>query len=162
MIEVGIHSINLDPTSNNPVIILRHAEESRFLPIWIGHPEAMAILLALQDQTAPRPLTHDLLRNVIAQMGYVLMRVEVTRLEEGTFYAQLVLSSEERELLIDARPSDSIALATRVGCPILVAEDVLEEASVEIEEVEEADEESEVERFRQFLENVNPSDFQES
>ncbi len=157
MIEVRIHSLNVDADTNQPVIILRDAESGKLLPIWIGHNEATAILLELQRVEPPRPLTHDLLFNAIRDMGFVLQRIEITRLEESTFYASLVLRGEEKTIAVDARPSDSIALAVRAHAPIFVAEDVIEEAGLIPDE--EYDEEAEVERFRDFLENVNPQDF---
>ena len=162
MIHVLIASLSMDSESNQPVILLRPVGEpegaGRLLPIWIGHPEATAILLALQGVDPPRPMTHDLLAGVLEATGFIVERVEVTRLEEGTFYAALVLRGEERTVVIDARPSDSIALAVRTGCPIFVAEDVLDEAAVA--EEQNVDEEAEVERFREFLDHVDPDDFQ--
>lgn len=165
MVLVQIASLALDPRSNQPVIVLRPVDdepgEGRLLPIWIGHPEATAILLALEGVEPPRPLTHDLLKNVIGELDAVLERVEVTRVDEGTFYAALIVRAEERTLAIDARPSDSIALAIRFGAPIFVHEAVLDTAGV-IEDIEaDVDEETEVAAFREFLENVNPEDFQE-
>lgn len=165
MVLVQIASLALDPRSNQPVIVLRPVDdepgEGRLLPIWIGHPEATAILLALEGVEPPRPLTHDLMKNVIGALDAVLERVEVTRVDEGTFYAALIVRAEERTLAIDARPSDSIALAIRFGAPIFVHEEVLDTAGV-IEDIEaDVDEETEVAAFREFLENVNPEDFQE-
>jgi len=164
MIQVRIAGMNLDAVNQQPVLLLGPLDdaatregEARVLPIWIGHAEATAILLALQGIIPPRPMTHDLLRGVIEAAGFIVTRVEVARLEEGTYYAAIVLRGEERELAVDARPSDSIALAVRVDCPIYVADEVFAEAAVEIAEAE--DEEAEVERFRHFLEGVDPSDF---
>jgi len=163
VIEVRIASLAVDPRSNQPVLILRPiddaAGEGRMLPIWIGQPEATAILLALEDVALPRPLTHDLLKNVIDALGAYVERIEITRVEEGTFYAALVLRAEERTLAIDARPSDSIALAVRTGAPVFVAEDVMDSAAVS-ESGNEIDEEAELQAFREFLENVDPEDFQ--
>jgi bifunctional DNase/RNase len=165
MIHVHIASLSLDPRSNQPVIILRPTDPEladRLLPIWIGHPEATSILLALEGAEPPRPLTHDLLGSVIGTLGAIVERVEVTRLETGTFFAALVLRGDEHTWAVDARPSDSIALAVRTGAPIFVDESVLEEASVPAAVlVDDADEEAEVEAFRQFLENVDPEDFTE-
>jgi bifunctional DNase/RNase len=157
MIQVRIHSLNLDATNNQPVVILRDPESGRLLPIWIGHAEATAILLELQRVQAPRPMTHDLLFNIIRELGFVIERIEITRLEESTFYASLMLRGEGKTIAVDARPSDSIALAVRGNAPIMVAEDVLEAASLTPDE--DYDEEAEVERFREFLEDVNPQDF---
>lgn len=157
MIEVRIHSLNIDPTSNQPVIILRDPESGKLLPIWIGHSEATAILLSLQRIEPPRPMTHDLLFNTIRELGFQVQRIEITRLEESTFYAALILKGEEKTLALDARPSDSLALAVRAHVPIEVSEQVMEEAGLVPDE--EYDEDAEIERFRDFLENINPQDF---
>lgn len=162
LIPVRIAALSLDSSSNQPVILLRPLDEpegqGRILPIWIGHPEATAILLALQSVDTPRPMTHDLLNNIIDAMDYTIERIEITRLEEGTFYAALILRGEDRTVAIDARPSDSIALAVRSGAPIFVAESVLDEAAVP--EQETIDEEATIEEFRDFIDHVDPSDFQ--
>lgn len=166
MIHVRIASLSVDSVSNQPVIILRPIDETgesaRLLPIWIGHAEATAILLALQGVEPPRPMTHDLLKSVVESLDTVVTRIEITRVEEGTFYAAIVLRGEERTIAIDARPSDSIALAIRTGSPLFVAEEVFDEAAV-LEVVESEDEpleEAELEQFREFLDHVDPSDFQ--
>jgi bifunctional DNase/RNase len=166
LVEVGIASLSVDSRTNQPVIVLRPVTEAkgqgRILPIWIGHPEAAAILFALEGTQLPRPLTHDLLRNVLETLDVVLERVEITRIEDGTFYAALILRGEERTLAVDARPSDSIALALRTAAPIFVAESVLEEAAVPYSAVSEddtLDEEAEIEEMRRFLESVDPSEF---
>jgi bifunctional DNase/RNase len=164
VIQVRIASLAVDPRSNQPVIILRSlddsAAENRVLPIWIGQPEATAILLALEDVELPRPLTHDLMKNVIETLDGYVERVEITRVQEGTFYAALIVRAEEKRLAIDARPSDSIALAVRTGAPIYVAEDVMETAAVTDDSETPVDEEAEMEAFRDFLEHVDPEDFQ--
>jgi bifunctional DNase/RNase len=157
VITARIHSLNVDATTNQPVIILREPESGKLLPIWIGHNEATAILLKLQRVEPPRPMTHDLLLNTITELGYVVERIEITRLEDSTFYAALVLRGEERTIAVDARPSDSMALAVRANVPIFVAEEVIDEAGLLPDE--EYDEEAEVERFRDFLDNIDPSDF---
>jgi bifunctional DNase/RNase len=161
MVHVRIASLALDPRSNQPVIVLKPLEDEeghgRLLPIWIGHPEATAILLAVEGVETPRPMTHDLLSNVVASLDAYVERIEITRVEEGTFYAALVLHGEERTRVVDARPSDGIALAVRVGAPIFVAEEVLNAAAISDEPV---DEDAEVEEFREFLEHVDPEDFQ--
>ena len=164
MIEVRIASLAVDPRSNQPVLILRPLEEEpgqgRVLPIWIGQPEATAILLAIEGVELPRPLTHDLLKNVVETLGAYVERIEITRVEEGTFFAALIVRAEERTLAIDARPSDSIALAVRTGAPVFVADDVMESAAVPDESGEPVDEEAELEAFREFLDQVDPEDFQ--
>jgi uncharacterized protein len=164
VIEVRIASLAVDPRSNQPVIILRPLDDGagngRILPIWIGQPEATAILLALEDVDLPRPLTHDLLKNVLDALGAYVERVEITRVEDGTFYAALIVRAEERRMAVDARPSDSIALAVRTGAPLYVAENVMATAAVADEMGAEIDEEAELQEFREFLEHVDPEDFQ--
>jgi bifunctional DNase/RNase len=163
VIEVRIASLAVDARSNSPVVILRPIVEvpghSRVLPIWIGQPEATAILLAIEGVELPRPLTHDLLKNVVETLGAYIERIEITRVDEGTFYAALIVRAEERIIAIDARPSDSIALAVRTGTPVFVAESVMESAGV-ADEGGSVDEEAEVEAFREFLDEVDPEDFQ--
>jgi len=163
MVQVRIASLAVDSRSNQPVIMLKPLVEvgpPRFLPIWIGQPEATAILLAIEGMETPRPMTHDLLKSVVETLDAFVERVEITRVEDGTFYAAVVLRGEETTRVVDARPSDSIALAVRTGSPIFVAEDVLEMASVPEEIDEDLDEETQVEAFRDFLEHVDPADFQ--
>lgn len=161
MVHVRIASLALDPRSNQPVLVLKPLEDEpghgRLLPIWIGHPEATAILLAIEGVDMPRPMTHDLLGSVVETLGYYVDKVEITRVDEGTFFAAIFLRGEDVMRVVDARPSDSIALAIRVGAPIFVAEEVLNTAAVADEPT---DEEAEVEEFRRFLENVDPEDFQ--
>ncbi len=164
MRQVRIASLAIDPRSEQPVVILKPLDEEpgqgRLLPIWIGQPEATAILLAVEGIKTPRPMTHDLLRDMIETLDAVVERVEITRVEGGTFYAAVVLRGEERTRVVDARPSDSIALAVRTGAPIYVADEVLDEAAVDDESIRDiSDEEDEVEEFRRFLEGVNPADF---
>jgi bifunctional DNase/RNase len=161
MVHVRIASLALDPRSNQPVVVLKPLDDEpghgRLLPIWIGHPEATAILLAVEGVETPRPMTHDLLCSILETLDAYVDRVEITRVEEGTFFAALVLRGEERTRIVDARPSDSIALAVRTGAPIYVAEEVLNAAAVSDEPL---DEDAEVEEFRRFLEHVDPEDFQ--
>jgi len=161
MIQVRIASLSVDTRSNSPVLILSplvvDPAHPRLLPIWIGTPEATSILLALQGTDMPRPLTHDLMRDVVETLGFVVERVEITRVDEGTFYAALILRGEERAFALDARPSDSIALAVRTGSPIFVDDEVFEQASIEAEP--DIDPDAEIEQFREFLEGVEPEDF---
>lgn len=165
MIEVTIHSLGVDQDNDQPVIVLRSVEDHRVLPIWIGGPEATAILLRVQQVELPRPLTHDLLHNLILALGFMVERIEITDLRESTFYANIVLFDGSNTVELDARPSDSIALAVRAGCPIFVADTVMEQAGREAlpeDEIDEEQEEAEVERFREFLDQVDPEDFASS
>jgi len=164
MVPVRIASLAVDPRSSQPVIVLRPLDdpngEGRLLPIWIGQPEATAILLALEGAELPRPLTHDLLKGVIEALGAYVERVEITRVEGGTFYAAVIIRAEERTVVVDARPSDSIALAIRMAAPIFVDDDVLADAAIAEQSSEPVDEEAALEEFREFIEHVNPEDFQ--
>jgi len=161
LIAVRIASLNADANSGQPVLLLAPlespAEDDRLLPIWIGHAEATAILIALDGIELPRPMTHDLLSNVIGSLGFVVERIEITRLESGTYFAALILEGDGRTLVIDARPSDGIALAVRERSPLFVSEDVWEQGAVSVAVADEAEEE--VERFRDFLNHIEPSDF---
>jgi bifunctional DNase/RNase len=158
MIPVHIHSLGLDEQNNQPVLMLREDEGHRVVPIWIGHPEAMAIMLAVQGIEPPRPLTHDLMLRIVEATGFTIDRVEITRVDGGTFFASIVLRSEDRTVAVDARPSDSLALAVRAGCPVLVDEDVMLTSGL----VPEEEAEEEVAAFRDFLDHVEPEDFASS
>ena len=164
MVPVRIASLAVDPRSSQPVLLLKPLDEEpgtgRLLPIWIGQPEATAILLALEGTELPRPLTHDLMKSLLETLDSYVERVEITRVDEGTFFAAITVRAEERTLVVDARPSDSIALAIRMGAPIFVAEEVLREAAVPDDTGAPTDEEAELEAFRTFLDSVEPSDFQ--
>ncbi|NQU38149.1 MAG: bifunctional nuclease family protein [Actinobacteria bacterium] len=153
MIDVEVVGVRVETPSNQPVLLLRESAGTRFLPIWIGAVEATAIAFAQQDVEPPRPLTHDLLCQVLETFRHPLTSVNIDRLDSGVFYANLVFADGTT---ISARPSDAIAIALRAGAPTLVAEDVFDEAGVETPEVEE---EVEVEAFREFLDNVSPEDF---
>lgn len=158
MIPVHIHSLGLDEENDQPVLMLREDEGRRIVPIWIGHPEAMAIMLAVQGIEPSRPLTHDLMREIIEATGFAVERIEITRVEEGTFFASIVLRSEERTIVVDARPSDSLALAVRTGAPVFIAEDVLSTSGI----VPEEEAEEELAAFRDFLDKIEPEDFASS
>lgn len=165
MVHVRIASLAMDPNTTQPVIVLKPLVEEpghgRLLPIWIGHPEATAILLALEGAQPPRPLSHDLMKSLLESLDSYVERVEITRVESGTFFATITVRAEERSIMVDARPSDSIALAIRMNAPIFVAEEVLESASVPDDfGVAEQDEESQLAEFREFLDAVDPEDFQ--
>ena len=141
--------------SNNPIVLLRDREGGRYLPIWVGAVEATAIAYAQQGIVPPRPLTHDLLKDVLAALGAELTEVRITALEDGVFYALLVFGNGVE---VSARPSDAIALALRTQTPIRGADEVLEAAGIDIPD-EEPQAEEEVEKFREFLDQVSPEDF---
>ena len=154
MREVDVVGVRVEMPSNQPIVLLREVTGDRYLPIWIGAVEATAIAFAQQGVVPPRPLTHDLMTDLIGATGNELTEVRITEMRDGVFYAVLVLSSGAE---VSARPSDSIALALRTGSRIVCADDVLEEAGLEVPE----EEEDEVEKFREFLDSVSPEDFEE-
>ncbi len=151
MREVVVHGVRIDLPAGVPMLLLREVDGTRGLPIWIGAAEASAIANVLEGATPPRPLTHDLMADLLEALGHTLTAVKITEVEEGTFYAVIEIDGEQ----VSARPSDAVALALRVGAPIYAAEDVLAEVGVEIP----APREEEVEKFREFLDNVSPEDF---
>ncbi len=151
--EVEVIGVRVEMPSNAPIVLVRPIAGGALLPIWIGPNEAAAIAMAQQGVAAPRPLTHDLFVATLLQLGTPLLSVRITRLEEGVFFAELDLQGQS----VDARPSDAIALALRAGVPILLADDVLEEAGVAPDPEDDVDE---VEQFREFLDSVTPQDFQ--
>ena len=128
MVKVEIFGLAVDEAGKSPIIVLKDEEETKVLPIWIGAMEAMAISMAINKVPFPRPMTHDLLLNAIRSLGGEVNRVEVTDIENGTFFAEIVVSAGEETLRLDSRPSDAIALAVRADCPILVGETVFEQA----------------------------------
>src|SRR5689334_3864701 len=139
--------------SNQPIVLLREAEGERYLPIWIGAVEATAIAFAQQGVVPPRPLTHDLLKDVLAATGNELTEVQITDVKDGVYFANLVLASGAE---VSARPSDSIALALRTGARIVCSDAVLDEVGLAVP----AEQEDEVEKFREFLDQVTPEDFE--
>ncbi|WP_334144104.1 bifunctional nuclease family protein [Rhabdothermincola sp.] len=158
MIEMELVAVRIELPGNTPVVLLRElAEERRILPIFIGQPEATAIAFALDGVVTPRPMTHDLMKDLLDELGATVERIVITELSEGTFFAEIHLSVGGVAHRVSSRPSDAIALALRAGCPIFAEEAVLAEAGL----VEEAEQESEevVEKFREFIESVNPDDF---
>jgi len=148
--------VRVELPTNTPILLLRERDGTRYLPIWIGTPEATAIALALEGIETSRPLTHDLIKTLLDALGADIERVDVTSLDEGTFYAELVIEAEGEELTISSRPSDAIALATRSGAPVFAARQLLDEAGIEIHD---DTEEEEIERFREFLDDITPEDF---
>ena len=163
MVQVRVASLAIDSRSQ-PVLILKPVSdepgEGRLLPIWIGVPEATAILLAIEGGTTPRPLVYDLMKSLLDSLGAQVERVEITRIEEGTFHAAITVRTGDRTEVIDARPSDSVALATRMEAPIYVADEVLAEAGVPDESESTSDQDSELAAFSEFLDSVDPADFQ--
>lgn len=160
-IEMTLAGVRIELPSQQPIVLLREKSGERYLPIYVGSTEASSIALVLQGQQAPRPLTHDLLRATLEDRDIRVSRVTITELRDGTFYAEIRLSGDGRESDLDARPSDAVALALRVGSPIFATARVLGQAGILMPEAE-GDEEEEVERFREFLENVDPGDFESS
>jgi bifunctional DNase/RNase len=158
MREMVIYGVSFDMVGKQPIILLKAVDGGEFLPIWIGHPEAAAILMKLQEADTPRPMTHDLMAAVFEELELECSQIAITELRDNTFFATITLKSGERELEIDARPSDAIALAVRTDAPIFVADDVIAESAIEFEhEIE--DTEEVVGKFREFLDEVKPEDF---
>jgi uncharacterized protein len=156
--EMVIYGVSFDMVGKQPIVLLKTVDGNRFLPIWIGHPEAASILMKLQGATTPRPMTHDLLCSMLGELEVRCTQIAVTELRENTFYASITLNVNGRELEIDSRPSDAIALAVRAGAPIFAADEVIAESAIEFEhEVEDADDV--VEKFKEFLDQVSPEDF---
>jgi uncharacterized protein len=156
--EMVIYGVSFDMVGKQPIVLLKTVDSNKFLPIWIGHPEAAAILMKLQGATTPRPMTHDLMVDMLGELEVRCTQVSVTELRDNTFFASITLAINGRELEIDSRPSDALALAVRSGAPIFAAEDVIAESAIEFEhEVE--DTEEVVDRFKEFLDQVTPEDF---
>lgn len=147
--------IRVELPANQPIVLLQEEESQRFLPIWIGAFEATAIAFALQGVETARPMTHDLFKNVLDDFGVSIDRVLISDLVDGTFFAEITMNQNDSKHVISARPSDAIALAVRMEVPIFAEEKVLDEASILIE----PNEEDEIERFRDFLDHVEPQDF---
>jgi bifunctional DNase/RNase len=172
LVEVKVQSLGLDRASNTPVLILRETEGDRVLPIWIGPGEASAIAMQLANMKFSRPLTHDLLASVISGLGGHLIRVVITRVAESTYYAELVIERDDSHVSVDARPSDSIAVALRADARIFAEEELLERAAIEIspdetslsfESSETVEEESQplmnADELKEYLRRLNPEDF---
>jgi bifunctional DNase/RNase len=156
-----IYGVSFDLVGKQPIVLLKTADGNKFLPIWIGHPEAAAILMKLQSQAPPRPMTHDLLSDMLEQLEAQIVRITVTELRENTFYAQITVHQDGREIEVDSRPSDAIALAIRAEAPIFAADRVIEESAIEFEgeDVDQDQLDAEVAKFRNFLDEVTPEDF---
>lgn len=161
MIELQLVGVRVELPTNQPIVLLKEREGERYLPIWIGPVEATAIALGMQGIETQRPMTHDLMRDLLQGLGITVERIVITELREGTFYAEIQMSQNGDAVSVSSRPSDALALAVRMNLTIFASEDVLEEASIAVkdDEDQEEDAEKEVERFREFLEEVTPEDF---
>lgn len=155
MVKLSLVGVRVELPANQPIVLLKEEDGERFLPIWIGAFEATAIAFALQGVETARPMTHDLFKNVLEDLGVSIEQVLINDLVEGTFYAEITINREKLEHVISARPSDAIALAVRMEVPIFAEEKVLDEASILIESTDE----EEIKRFRDFLDHVEPQDF---
>jgi bifunctional DNase/RNase len=150
--DLSVVGVRVELPTNQPIVLLREVDGDRYLPIWIGAVDATAIAYEQQGVKPPRPLTHDLLRDVLAALKAPLRAIEIVEMRDNIFYAELVIGEGLR---ISARPSDAIALALRVDAPIRCADQVLNEAAIVIPD----EQEDEVEKFREFLDQVRPEDF---
>jgi bifunctional DNase/RNase len=163
MVQVRVAGVALDSAGQH-VILLKPIDElpgeGRILPIWIGAQEATSILIAVEGAVAPRPLAHDLMTSMLDALGATVERVEVTRIDDGTFFAEVTLRTGSDTVVVDARPSDAVALASRASAPVFVADDVLGEAGVPGVVVE-SDQEERLAEFQRFPEDVDPDDFRE-
>lgn len=154
MVEMDVLGVRIELPTNQPLILLKEKGGERVLPIWIGVSEAVAIALKLQDVKTARPMTHDLLKDILETMDVKAEKVVIDDIVDGTFYATLTLIDTKNHYEISSRPSDAIALAVRTATPVFVEDKVLDEASIVLESIEE-----EVKRFRDFLDEVGPEDF---
>jgi uncharacterized protein len=150
--QMEVVGVRVEMPTNQPIVLLKETQGERYLPIWIGPMEATAIAYAQQGLVPVRPLTHDLLRDILEALGVQLRTVNITALRNGTFFADLIFSNGKE---VSARPSDSIALALRTGATIFAADEILEEAGIAIPD----EQEDEVEKFREFLDTITPEDF---
>jgi hypothetical protein len=154
-LEMKVKGLTLDPLTNMPIVILRDLEDKKALPIWVGLFEANAIALELEKITTPRPMTHDLMKDIIEGLNATVNKVVVNDLKNNTFYATIQLTTNGNKIVIDSRPSDAIALALRVGAPIYVSREVIEKAkSIDMNQ-----ESEDTEKLKEWLENLKPEDF---
>ena len=157
MLEMTIKGLALDPSSNVPIVILEDLAKERAFPIWIGHSEAQAIVFKMEDVPVPRPMTHDLIKNILEGIQATVSRIVINDMEDNTFFAVILLSIDGNEVSIDSRPSDAIALALRVDAPIYVAKKVLDETrTIDLSEPELEDD---IEKWKEWLEDLRPEDF---
>ena len=171
MREMTLYGVSFEPIGKQPIVLLKTADDERFLPIWIGHPEAAAILMKLQGANPPRPMTHDLFTDVISELQGEIVRVTVTELRDNTYYAQITIVQDGREVEIDSRPSDAIALAVRCDAQIFASDEVVEESGIELQSDDDEQPglvtasslaDLDPAEFRQFLEHVTPEEFASS
>ena len=158
MLEVTVAHLGLDRATNSPVVILREKDGARVLPIWIGPAEASAIAMELQGVKAQRPMTHDLLKQIILGLGGNLRRVVISSVKENTYFAELQIDRDDHVFQVDARPSDSIALALRLRAPIFTSDRLLDESGVETDEPA-PDPSPNADELKQYLERMDPQDF---
>jgi uncharacterized protein len=154
-----IYGVSFDMVGKQPIVLLKTVSGNKFLPIWIGHAEAAAILMKLQGAETPRPMTHDLLSDMLGELNAEVARITVTELRENTFYALITVRAPTAEIEIDSRPSDALALAVRSNAPIFAADKVIEESGIEFEHETDDAEDDVVEKFKEFLDQVSPEDF---
>ncbi len=160
LVEAKVNGLAIDMSSNSPVVFLTPDDPKKILPIWIGHFEAHAIMSELRGITSKRPMTHDLLQRVIKSIGGTIEKIAVTELKDQTFYAKIFLKSNDEVFEIDARPSDSIALALKAEAPIFVNDELFQERDVDEEESSETPEDSyDPEKLKERLRNIKPEDF---
>ncbi len=160
LVEMKVTGLTIDPFTNMPIIILKDMDEKSALPIWIGLIEASAIATELEKIKLARPMTHDLMKNILGSLDVSVERVEVNDLADNTFFARIHLRHSNREHVIDSRPSDAIALALRVGAPIFVDRKVIEKSrQVDLSREGQSGGKGEKEKWAEFLENLNPEDF---
>jgi len=155
MIEMSLVGVRVELPSNQPIVLLKESQGERYLPIWIGAVEATAIAFALQGIETPRPMTHDLIRDILGELSVTVEHVVISDLVDQTFYATIKMASGLGTPEVSSRPSDAIALAVRLNTPIYASEEVLDQAGIELRD----DEETEVQKFREFLDQVSPEDF---
>jgi bifunctional DNase/RNase len=170
MREMTLYGVSFEPIGKQPIVLLKTADDDKFLPIWIGHAEAAAILMKLQGTTPPRPMTHDLLTEVVSELQGEVVKITVTEMRENTYYARITIAVNGRELEIDSRPSDAIALAVRCDAQIFASDDVIEESGIEFQTDEEEPSlvtasllaDLDPAEFRKFLETVTVEEFASS
>ena len=165
MIEVVVSRLGLDSSTQSYVVILQEKDGQRLLPIWIGQPEAESIVMQMHNVKRPRPLTHDLCKSIIVGLGGALQKVQISRVEKNTYYAELHISRNGDIVQVDARPSDSIAIALRLSAPIFAAEELLTDVQVEEStetfdaEALQSEQELNAEQLKEYLERLRPEDF---